>query len=98
MLEVPAQHPEKLPNDPAQRSPLRMHGQSRAGEGLSPSSFGELLLRPPFADGTKHAAMSACTKIIAQPFRVGVRIGERDVAVGPDEIECRAAQAGSTHF
>ena len=56
----------------------------------SSSSFGELLLGPPLVGRMKHAAMSARAKIIAQPFGVGVRIGERDVAVGPDEIECRA--------
>jgi hypothetical protein len=35
--------------------------------------------------------------IMTQPLRVGVRIGQSDVAVWPDEIECRALETGSPH-
>src|SRR5262249_59202038 len=35
--------------------------------------------------------------IMAQPLRVGVRIRQGDVAVRPDEVECRAQEAGSLH-
>src|SRR5262249_25725929 len=40
---------------------------------------------------------AAFTEIMTQPLRVGVRIGQSDVAVWPDEIECRALETGSLH-
>ena len=40
---------------------------------------------------------AAFTEILAQPLRVGVRIGQSDVAVWPDEIECPALETGPPH-
>ena len=40
---------------------------------------------------------AAFTEIMTQPLRVGVRIGQSEVAVWPDEIECRALETSSLH-
>src|SRR5262245_327550 len=40
---------------------------------------------------------AAFTEILTQPLRVGVRIGQSDVAVWPDEIEGPALETGSLH-
>ena len=46
---------------------------------------------------TNQAAPSTRTEIIAQPPGVGVRIGQRNVAIRPDQVECRPPEADSPH-
>src|SRR4051794_35525451 len=65
---------------------------SRAALPASISSYATSKWRP-----VNRAAMPARTHIIAQPLGLCVRIGERDVAVRPDEIEGRAQEAGAAH-
>ena len=46
---------------------------------------------------TPLADVAAFREILAQPLRVGVRIGQRDIAVRPDEIEGPPPEPGSPH-
>ena len=42
-------------------------------------------------------AQTAFSEITTQPFRVGLRVGQGDVAVRPDEINRPALETGSPH-
>ena len=46
----------------------------------------------------RGSPQAACHQIAAQSLGIAVRIGQCDVAVRPDEVECRAHETGPSHF
>src|SRR4051812_36221138 len=50
------------------------------------------------SSGNRRRRSLVCfSEITTQPLRIGLRVRQGDVAVGPDEVERRALETGSPH-